>query len=111
MRPSGAGNHAGRRVSVFLRLQRLRRLAEAESGRLLRLLFLRRHALSADPDGTQREFGTSPLLLNGAPPMKPVTPAAQYGLSFVVKCIQPNAPKLMAPQLTPQLTPAVTSAS
>jgi hypothetical protein len=42
------GNHADGRLPVFLRMHRLRHQAEAENGRLLRVLLLRHSALPAD---------------------------------------------------------------
>jgi hypothetical protein len=42
------GNHANGRLPVFLQMHRVRRDAETEAGRLLRVLLLRRFTLSAD---------------------------------------------------------------
>ena len=46
--PSGNRDHADRRLPVLLQLRRLRNTAQAEAGRLLRLLLLRDGAVSAD---------------------------------------------------------------
>jgi hypothetical protein len=47
MRPSGRGADAQRRLPILLSLQGLRRTAQAEGGRLLRVLFLWVGAVSA----------------------------------------------------------------
>jgi hypothetical protein len=54
------GNHADRRVSVFLELPGVRRAAEAQAGRLLRFLQLRQHAMPAGAGGA-RLLHLSPL--------------------------------------------------
>ncbi len=51
MRASRNRAHAGRCVSVFLRLQRMWRAAQARAGRLLRVLLIRLRPLPADADG------------------------------------------------------------
>ena len=48
VRPSGNRDQADRRVPVLLQLRRLRNTAQAEAGRLLRLLLLWDGAVSAD---------------------------------------------------------------
>ncbi len=48
MRRREVGYHADRRLPVLLRMHRLRRAAPAEAGRLLRVLFLRLGAVSAN---------------------------------------------------------------
>jgi hypothetical protein len=49
MRASGRGADADRRLPIFLSLQGLWRTAQAEAGRLLRVLFLWVGAVSANP--------------------------------------------------------------
>jgi hypothetical protein len=46
-------SHADRRLHVLLRMQELRRSAAALAGRLLRFLFVWRHAVPADPRGAR----------------------------------------------------------
>ena len=53
VRAPGHRDDADRRLPVLLRLSALRHPAQAQAGRLLRLLFLRNHAVPADPDGRQ----------------------------------------------------------
>jgi hypothetical protein len=48
LRPSGNRNDADRRLPVLLRLQKLWGTAEAQAGRLLRVLLLRLRAMSTD---------------------------------------------------------------
>jgi hypothetical protein len=62
LRPSGDRNDAGERLPDFLRLQGLRRDPEAKARRLLRILLLRRCALSADPAGAGPGGGRFELL-------------------------------------------------
>ena len=59
MRPQGHRDHAYRRLSVFLRLPRLWRGAEAQAGRLLRLLLLRRRSVPTDSEKLQRVLRVS----------------------------------------------------
>ena len=49
-----ARDHADERLPVLLRLPRLRGVAAPQSRRLLRVLFLRQHSMSADPRGSGR---------------------------------------------------------
>src|SRR4029077_6444355 len=70
MWPSGARAHANGRLPVLLCLQRMRRTAQAEARRLLRILFLRLRAVSTNsaksivlsvrPGNDGREFTTHP---------------------------------------------------
>src|SRR5262249_14695474 len=54
LRQRRARDHAHERLPVFLRLQGVRRGPEAENGRLLRLLLLRRLAVPTRPAARQR---------------------------------------------------------
>ena len=56
-------HHAGGRVPVFSRLPGMRRSAEPEAGRLLRVLFIRIDSVSADPagPGLLRRLGSEAL--------------------------------------------------
>jgi hypothetical protein len=56
LRLSNGGNHAGRCLPIFLRLQRLRRSPKAKTRRLLRVLFLWRRTLSACSRKLQWQF-------------------------------------------------------
>jgi hypothetical protein len=56
------GDHADERLPVFLRMHRLWDKAEAEDGRLLRVLLLRHRALPADTGRPLRRAGGSFLL-------------------------------------------------
>jgi hypothetical protein len=57
------GNHANGRLPVFLQMHRVRRDAETEAGRLLRVLLLRRCTLSADTGSRKNRLAF--LLLSG----------------------------------------------
>src|SRR5216684_3494948 len=73
VRPSGDRAHADGRLPVFLCLQRVRRTAQAEARRLLRILFVRLGTLSAHSTKqivlfirpvipmTTEKFGTAPV--------------------------------------------------
>ena len=52
VRQSGHRNDANRCMPVYIRLHEMRAANEAQEGRLLRLLFLWRRGVSADPRGT-----------------------------------------------------------
>src|SRR5437879_7434203 len=64
VRPSSDRDDADRRLPVLLRLQGLRRTAQASLGRLLCFLFLRVRAVSANP----REWKRRMLSSVSAPP-------------------------------------------
>jgi hypothetical protein len=57
------GDDAGRRLPDFIHLHAVRRDAAAEAGRLLRVLFLRFGALSADPGRAVRRRERRRILL------------------------------------------------